>query len=48
MKVNVNAYVDKNGKSFIVVQRGDEKPIFINEGLIKYALEHKKSVKEGK
>lgn len=45
MKVSVNAYINKNGKCFIVVQRGNEKPIFINEGLIQYALNNKKEIK---
>lgn len=42
----VNAYEDKKGKKYLVIQRDNEKPIFINYGLLDYALKNIKKVKE--
>lgn len=45
MKVkNVNAY-EKNGKKVVVIQLENKEVIFVNYGLLKYALEN---IKKGK
>lgn len=42
---SVNVY-DKNGKVFVVCETNDGKVYTINYGLLKYAIEHIKKVKE--
>ena len=43
---SVNAYVDKNGHKFVVVMLENGNKTFINEGLLAYACQNAKQVKE--
>lgn len=43
---SVNAYEDKNGHKFVVILLEDGTKTFINEGLLAYACQHSKAVKD--
>ena len=42
---SVNAYVDKNGHKFVVIVLENGNKTFINEGLLTYACQNAKTVK---
>ena len=47
MKVkSINAYIQKNGRKIACIKLDNGEVIFINEGLVAYAFQHAKPVKD--
>ena len=43
---SVNAYIKENGKKLVVIEFDNKQKAFINEGLLAYACQNAKQVKQ--
>lgn len=43
---SVNAYIKENGKKLVVIELDNKDKIFLNEGLLAYACQNAKQVKQ--
>ena len=44
--VSVNAYIKKNGNKLVVIKTDTKETLFINEGLLAYACQNAKPMKD--